>query len=306
MKKLFSFILGALFAISLFSVSFGDSVLDYLDDLGGTVLFGYSSTEQISVDSIDSSSITIESPVLEDEFEDIISDYTLMYEEYPLIDVLDDPSLLDYSREKNFSNLDLVGENNFTMELDTGDDIDDETIYYVVAVPKDDAGSLGEISNEICFRLYDSLYGEGDECEDAGEVGHAAGADMNLANVSHTINGDSVTLRWIAVNGSDEIDIFLRNEDQGTFSKLATVDMDDESYSFTISENGEHIVKFIPNNGGVEKNYTFNAMGIGDGEPEPTPTTVTPVVVGPKENIILIVIGTILVYLLYRLSRRKS
>jgi len=97
-----------LFAISLFSVSFGDSVLDYLDDLGGTVLFGYSSTEQISVDSIDSSSITIESPVLEDEFEDIISDYTLMYEEYPLIDVLDDPSLLDYSREKNFSNLDLV------------------------------------------------------------------------------------------------------------------------------------------------------------------------------------------------------
>jgi len=25
------------------------------------------------------------------------------------------------------------------MELDTGDDIDDETIYYVVAVPKDDA-----------------------------------------------------------------------------------------------------------------------------------------------------------------------
>jgi len=97
-----------LFAISLFSVSFGDSVLDYLDDLGGTVLFGYSSTEQISVDSIDSSSITIESPVLEDEFEDIISDYTLMYGEYPLIDVLDDPSLLDYSREKNFSNLDLV------------------------------------------------------------------------------------------------------------------------------------------------------------------------------------------------------
>ncbi len=306
MKKLFSFILWALFAISLFSVSFGDSVLDYLDDLGGTVLFGYSSTEQISVDSIDSSSITIESPVLEDEFEDIISDYTLMYEEYPLIDVLDDPSLLDYSREKNFSNLDLVWENNFTMELDTGDDIDDETIYYVVAVPKDDAWSLWEISNEICFRLYDSLYWEWDECEDAGEVGHAAWADMNLANVSHTINWDSVTLRWIAVNGSDEIDIFLRNEDQGTFSKLATVDMDDESYSFTISENGEHIVKFIPNNGWVEKNYTFNAMWIGDGEPEPTPTTVTPVVVGPKENIILIVIGTILVYLLYRLSRRKS
>jgi hypothetical protein len=31
-----------------------------------------------------------------------------MYGEYPLIELLDDPSLLDYSREKVFENLDLV------------------------------------------------------------------------------------------------------------------------------------------------------------------------------------------------------
>jgi len=46
--------------------------------------------------------------VLKDEFDDVISAYTLMYGEYPLADVLDDPTLLDYSREKNFNSLDLV------------------------------------------------------------------------------------------------------------------------------------------------------------------------------------------------------
>jgi len=50
------------------------------------------------------------------------------------------------------------------------------------------------------------------------------------------------------LDGSDEIDIFLRDEDAGTFNKLSTVDMDSESYSFDIDDNGEHIVKFIPSN----------------------------------------------------------
>lgn len=229
-----------------------------------------------------------------------------MYGEYPLIDVLDDPSLLDYSMEKAFENLDLAGDSTFTMELDTDDDIDDDTVYYVVAVPRDEAGSLWEISNEICFRLIDQVYWEGDECEntDIDAWSHWAGADMNLANVSHTINWDTVTLRWISIDGSDEIEIFLRDEDAGTFHKLASVDMDDESYSFDIDETGEHIVKFIPDNGGVEKNYTFNALGI-DSDDDVDPV-VTPVVVWPKENIIAILIGTLLIYLLYRVAKARK
>jgi hypothetical protein len=53
--------------------------------------------------------------------------------------------------------------------------------------------------------------------------------------------------------------------------------MDDESYSFTIDKSGENIVKFIPTNGGVEKNYPFNVLGVSNNiESKPT---VTPVVV---------------------------
>lgn len=306
MRKLFSFVLWSLFALTIFWFAFSDSVLDYIDDMWWDILFWYWSSEQISVDSIDQDSVSIQSPVLIDEFDDTIYDYTLMYWEYPLIDVLDDPTLLDYSMEKVFENLDLDWDSTFAMELSTSDDIDEDKIYYVVSVPRDDAGSLWEISNEICFRLVDQTYWEGDECEniEVSAWAHSAWADMNLASVSHTINWDTVTLRWISIDGSDEIEIFLRDEDAGTFHKLSTVNMDDESYSFNVDNNGEHIVKFIPNNGWVEKNYTFNVLGIDDAD-DTTPS-VTPVVVWPKENIIAILIGTVLIYLVYRVAKSRK
>jgi hypothetical protein len=47
-------------------------VLDYLDDIGGDILFGYAVSDEISVDSIDDSSVIIKSPVLKDEFDDVI------------------------------------------------------------------------------------------------------------------------------------------------------------------------------------------------------------------------------------------
>lgn len=305
MKKLISFVLWATLALTLVGFSFSDSVLDYLDDIWGDILFGYASSDEISVESIDDNSVTLKSPVLKDEFDDVISDYTLMYGEYPLMDVLDDPTLLDYSREKTFENLDLDWTSTFTMDLESSDDVDQDTIYYVVIVPKDDAWSMWEISNEICFRLIDQVYGEGDDCKNTEvAAAHAAWADMSLANVSHNINWDMVTLRWLSIAGSSDIDIFLRDESAGTFHRLSTVNMSDESYSFNISDGGEYIVKFIPNNWWSDVNYTFNAMWVSNTD---TPvTTVTPVVVWPKENIIAILIGTLLIYIVYVVARRKA
>jgi len=90
----------------------------------------------------------------------------------------------------------------------------------------------------------------------------AAGADMNLANVTHLVVGNKVTLRWTAVNGSDKVDIFLWNPVSEVFNKLATVNMSDETYTFTATRNGEHLINFMPNNGGREKRYTFTITGL--------------------------------------------
>jgi hypothetical protein len=106
-------------------------------------LFGYGSEDKISVDVIDTSFITIVSPVLKDEFEDVISDYTLMYGEYPLVDVLDDPSLLEYSKEKAFENMEFGLDTTFTLDLVASiDQLDANIIYYVVVVPRDETGNL--------------------------------------------------------------------------------------------------------------------------------------------------------------------
>lgn len=90
---------------------------------------------------------------------------------------------------------------------------------------------------------------------------------MSLANISHSCNPDcntpvqgnkTITLSWIAVAGSDTVDIFLQDSTNGAFNKLATVNMSDEKYTLQTNTNGEHIFKFIPNNGGTEVNYTVN------------------------------------------------
>ena len=117
-------------------------------------------------------------------------------------------------------------------------------------IPKDQNGILGEISNEFWVKLADSASGEGTYAATAtSATSHgSAGADMNLAHVSHTINGNTVTLTWINVDGSDKVDIFLRDPNAGVFNKLSTVSMSAEKYAFTIDRNGEFIVNFMPNN----------------------------------------------------------
>lgn len=307
MKKLISFVLWAFLALGIFGFSFSDSVLDYLDNIWWDILFWYSATNKISIDSINSTSVTIQSPVLEDEFNDVIDNYTLMYGEYPLTEVLGNPTLLDDSKEKVFSNLDLWGDSSFNMDLTTSDNLSSNIIYYLVSIPKDSAGTLWEISNEICFRLSDQLVGEWDECSNWSATTHWAWADMNLANISHTLNWNSLTLKWIAVSGSDDVDLFLWDENAGTFTKLSTVNMSAESYSFTVSKNWEHIVKFIPDNWGTEINYIFNVLWLVNwSNPTPVNPNVTPVVVWPKENILAVLIWTIILYLAYRLLKRKA
>jgi CelD/BcsL family acetyltransferase involved in cellulose biosynthesis len=67
-----------------------------------------------------------------------------------------------------------------------------------------------------------------------------------------------ITLSWIAVAGSDTVDIFLQDWVNGIFNRLATVNMSDEKYELQTSINGEHIFKFVPDNGGTEVHYIVN------------------------------------------------
>lgn len=137
------------------------------------------------------------------------------------------------------------------------------------------------------FKLGTLLTGEGVFTATPALLHEAAGANMALANISHSCNPDcaiaykgskKITLSWIAVAGSTNVDIFLQDETNGVFNRLATVNMSDEKYELQTSKNGEHIFKFVPDNGGTEVHYTVNIGGITAG----TVVTTTGITKVPK------------------------
>ena len=71
---------------------------------------------------------------------------------------------------------------------------------------------------------------------------------MSLANVTCPVTANKAVCSWTAVDGSDKVDIFLFNPTSNVFERLTTVNMTDETYTFTLTRNGEYIVNFMPNN----------------------------------------------------------
>lgn len=244
MKKLLSIFALGLLLFGITSAATGD-LRDWMDNLNDEIPFGYAVSQKISVDQITATKIIIKSPVIEDELGTKIKKYTVMYSQYPLSEILEDTTLLDQSKEKTFD-FATVG-TTVTMELTAdGDLITPTANYYISVIPKDQNGILGEISNELRFKLSTQTYGEGTPTE---ETHSAAGANMSLANITHTITQNKATLRWTSVAGSDKVDIFLWNPTSGVFERLASVNMSAESYEFTLTRNGEYLVNFMPNNG---------------------------------------------------------
>ncbi|MEI7919326.1 MAG: hypothetical protein WCH65_03865 [bacterium] len=98
---------------------------------------------------------------------------------------------------------------------------------------------------------------------------------MSLAHISHTITQNRATLRWTSIDGSDKVDIFLWNPSTQVFDRLSSVNMSAESYTFTLTRNGEYLVNFMPNNAGTEYRYTFTANGITATSSSTSTTTTT-------------------------------
>lgn len=217
-----------------------------MDNLSSEIPFGYAVTQKVTVDQISLSAITFQSPVIHDELGSTIKKYTVMYSPYPLSQILENTSLLEQSKEKTFDFVTIGSDISMQLTV-TGDALNPNLVYYLSVIPKDENGILGEISNELRFKLATQTFGEG-LATDTSPTHAAPGANMALANVTHTITSNTATLRWTAVDGSDKVDIFLWNPTSELFERLSSINMSAESYSFTLTRNGEYIVNFMPNN----------------------------------------------------------
>ncbi len=283
---------------------------NWMDTLNSSIPFGYAPTQRIKVASIAPDKVVIKSPLIKDELGNIIKKYTLMFSQYPLSQILENPALLDQSKEKTFD-FPTPG-TDITMELHmVTDTLSPVHVYYLSIIPKDQNWILWEISNEIWFKLATQTYGEGNATWSLSLLAHgAAGADMGLANITHTIRQNLASLKWIAVSGSDKVDIFLLDPMSQTFQRLTSLNMAAERYDFPLTRNGEYVLNFMPNNWGKEYRYSFVANWITG--PIWGPSKSGPPVIGnlpptgPKENLLIIIAFSLLAYIIYRKVTAKS
>ena len=268
--------------------------------------------------------ITITSRAENDEF-DTVKLYRLFLSPYRLSEIkawntdvdISNIKMIEWNRE---GNADYV---KFNVGLN---DVDANKTYYGFIAPIGDYDDVWTPSKEFCFQLnsnmcmldaecdaielvvnpapaeveeIDATAGNNEESEDC-EGGHCAASScvsMKYAKISHTIEGNNVVLTWIAVDG-DTVDIGIRNPEDWIYEKLATVNMSDERYVYTMRWNGEQNFKFVTDC--WEQPYKADGTIKDKTEKIVTPAT------GPAENVLYIAIAAIILYGAYTIFFRKS
>jgi len=331
MKKRFSLIMVlALFTLFTFGVARADSILDFLklaeaqDDT-----FGYSSDDKLIIKDITNSNIDIESPIIKKWSRDVTA-YL-----FNVSTSRANSAPVAYWCIYNLNDV-TVNWNKFSVSLRTSSLDRDET-YYIYAIPVDWSVANGTnglcTSNEAkdlldswilwresitngedpCFKIDGWIYWEWSYCENHSS-GNRWWDNSNgvgvyaIRNISHTYDGKNIKLTWESLGADVNVEIFLWYEDDNTFKKIWDVNSEKKAFTFKAVHSGDHIVKLKPADNYQEINYTAHYLETVSPQVEPvTPSTpVKPVVVWPKENIMLVIFGTLILYVVYRIAKRKA
>ena len=256
--------------------------------------------------------LRVVSPVMEDIWFDNATLYYLFISPYrvDLIRSWDpsvDTSKIIVKQVEIATNAENVEFTVWTPELDA------EQAYYGFISPIDMYDGFWIPSNEICFKLSTNSYNQWEGCDafelvldptpevdpttvEQQQLG-AACVGMSMAHISHVVNGDTITLRWTAVDG-DVVQIAIFDPTEEDWKSLGAVSMSDEKFSYKMQWNGEQ--NFMLTNGCGEVRYKADAA-IKTPEPE-----VVPPATWPAENILYIAIAAIVLYGAYVLFFRKA
>ena len=332
MKKRFSFIVVfTLFVLFMSAVVRADSILDFLqlaeakDDT-----FGYSSDDRLIIKDVTNSYIDVESPIVKNWSRDVTA-YL-----FNVSTARANAAPVAYWCIYDLNDV-AVNWNKFSVSLSLRtDSIGRNETYYIYAIPVDWLSIIDGInglctSNEAkefldswvlwresitnwedpCFVVDGSIYWEWSYCEN-----HNSGNGWNnnvgiyaIRNVSHTYNGKNITLTWESLGADVNVEVFLWYENDNTFKKIWDVNSERKTFTFKAVHNGDHIVKLRPADNYQSIDYTAHYLETQNPQVEPVTTTTTPVkpvVVWPKENIMLIIFGTLILYIVYRIARRKA
>ena len=261
--------------------------------------------------------LNIISPLTEDSEYDNNTVYYLFYSPYRVEQIKSQNPSVDISNIV-MKEVEITADaENIEFTLGTPE-LDPEQTYYWFISPVDIYENFWVPSNEICFKLSSSTYNQWEGCdafelvldpnatlpkedtqESEGQESHgAACVGMNMANITHVIKWDTITLKWTAVDG-DVVQIAVFDPEEQYWKSLGAVNMADEKFSYKIQWNGEQ--NFMLTNGCGEVRYKADAA-VKSSEPE----KVVPPATWPAENILYIAIAAIILYGAYVLFFRKS
>lgn len=265
----------------------------------------YSSTATVTCEA--NNGINISSQIVEDAAMDGVNIYNLFLSPYRMDQLKSGDPTIDTSKVI----IKKVEINEWAESVDfniSDSDVDSNTTYYGFISPVDLFDVVGTPSKEICFQLSNNVCLQDSACDSIGalkptwwdDVEEMHGAScvwMDLANVTHTIKWDTITLKWTAVDG-DDVQIAILDPKSEVYKNLWTVKMSDEKFDYKMQWSWEQ--NFVLVNGCGE--YKYKADRIEGSEPEKIVTPAT----GPAENILYVAIAAIVLYGAYVLFFRKS
>ena len=327
--------LGSLIALSLMFISavkaqwlllFKDVFADgkpISDDSYVQILNNYDNTRWYSdKDTINGETVSnnahITVPSVENYEYDNATEYYLFISPYRVSQIKSWDPKVDISRIK--ANKVVITSNVQKVEFNLwATDLDTNQAYYWFIIPIDQYDWIGSPSNEICFKVSSNTYNQGEECDafallissntqgdshsastENDNSHNAACVGMDLANISHTKKGDTITLTWTAVEG-DVVEIAIFDPKEEIFKSLWAVSMKDEKFDYKIQWDGEQ--NFMITNGCKDVFYKADAKME---TPEPEKEKIVPAATGPAENILYIAIAAIVIYGVYAIFLRKS
>lgn len=319
--RLFSFVL----CFALLWLASADSILDFLNYAELEQWnFWYTSSDRLTIDAVTNSYVDVSSPVIKNDWNNITSYlFTVSTERWYVNPVA----------HRCFDDV-TINWNRFSVWLDIGwtDWLDRNEVYYLYAVPLDipvSAGNNWRCSSEDaqafvslwtawrestvngedpCFNIAETIYWVWTYCEmhTSWNWWSSDGLVKSIRNVTHECDWKNVTIKRESL-ADVNIDVLLRSDSEQRFKTLWTVNSERKSYSFTDTDSWDFTVKLRPVDGTQDINYTEHCLVTTS--PEVTPvnpdTPVKPPVVWPKENIMLILLWTLVLYILYRVATRK-
>ena len=329
MKKQLSLL--ALLALGAWAVSAANLDLNQVFDQN----LGYGYTENQNIQALgfqdangtkNPSKFLVKTPILKDAKDSAVGEYYVLLWDKPMVNYISGERSLNLRNDllelPVYSTMDIEGEVELGIDASA---VNTGTSYYGVVVPVDDNVLYGKYSREFCFNFADQRFAQGEACatfdnpkgvkvastdnslnalESSDDVEHnAAGADMNLADISHSVKGNVITLTWTAVPGSSNVEIKVYDEKTADYQTLATVPMSQEKYEYTYENTPKELIfAFIPKDSkGKEKRYNVNVREEEDVKPEIKNVPAT----GPVENVLVMAGITLMLYAGYRVFQKR-